>query len=255
MQNLADIVYLVGDEDDKWPMIKDTSNFFIQKFNQMNYLTVGMDRFPYPDYLINSKIVSNWHCISLSNSENERQNNERFRTIINLCNNYEEYSGNDDKIKFGTEQFIDYDCTHLYEFDASNNRQKFHELINTLSSLEVVRIDSSGNERWVINEIFEAGFLPSLMYVRFGETPEKNVLNRNLIGHLRMIGYSILYIYEDKYLFYFTDKSVYNLFNVNELGFKNPFITNIIGVVTDEFKKWNENKTEGFSVKLTNFYK
>ena len=65
-QNLSELLYLVGCEDDKWPMLKDNSNFFMKKFGQMNYLTVGMDKFPYPDYLINSKIVSNWHIISLS---------------------------------------------------------------------------------------------------------------------------------------------------------------------------------------------
>lgn len=253
-QNLSELLYLVGCEDDKWPMLKDNSNFFMKKFGQMNYLTVGMDKFPYPDYLINSKIVSNWHIISLSDSENEKKNCDTFKIIRNLTTAYEDYSGENQDIHFGMNQFIDYDTTFLHE-SSDNFRSNFSEIISKLDSLEIVRIDSSGNERWILNEIFESGFLPSIMYIKFSQSPEHNLLTRNLIGNMRMLGYAVLYIYEDKYVFYYTGNNSYDLFNVNECTIQNPYTGQIIKSTLDAYKKWEENKTTGMNIKFKKFYK
>lgn len=257
-QNLADILYLVGHEDDKWPMLKESSNFFMKKFSKMNYLTVGMERFPHSDFLINSKIVSNWHIVSLSNSENDASNCDTFKTIKSLATVYEDYSGENPNVHFGMEQFIDYDTTTLHEFQKDplhSNRNDFIKVVRNLESLEVVRIDSSGNERWILNEIFEAGFFPSMIYVRFSESPETNVLTRNMIGNMRMMGYALLYIYENKYVFYYTGDSSYDLFNVNECTMQNPYTGKIIKTTLDAYKEWNENKTPGFNIKINKYYK
>ena len=255
--NLNDIVYLVGDETDKWPMLKDSSNFFMNKFNTMNYITVGLTNFPYSDFLINSKIVSNWHVVALDTSGALQDNSEnimKFQTIEKLNREYLEYEGEDTQIQFGTQQFIDYDTTKLHRFDEGNMRHQFADFLNTLESIEVARIDCPEQERWILSTIFDTGFLPSVMYIRFKENPGNCLLTRNTIGNLRMLGYALLYIHEDKYLFYYTNQSSYDLFNVSELGMQNPFVQKCIKSTLDALQTRDETKENGLSIKIKKFY-
>ena len=201
----------------------------------MNYLTVGLERFPYPDYLINSKIVSNWHVVAIDSSESEVQsmaNIDKMKQIEELSRNYSNYEGDDREIAFGVDQFIDYDTTKMHHLKSDNSIQGFTQLVNDLQSLEVVRTDSSGNERWIISTILEAGFLPSLMYIRISADPATCILTRNMIGNLRMLGYSVLYCYEGKYVFYYTNQSAYDLFDVTEVSMQNPLIAKVIKTTT-----------------------
>lgn len=270
--NINDLVHLVGDEMDKWPMMKDTSNFFINKFNSMNYLTVGLEKFPYQDFLVNSKIISNWHIIALDSSDNILNNStniDKIKTIEKLSREFAEYNGEDKDIYFGMEQFIDYDITKVYHIAKENLRQDTANLIENMESVEILRIDSPGNERWVLSTVFDAGFLPSVLYIRFIDSPEKCVLTRNTIGHLRMLGYGLLYVHEDKYIFYFTNNSSYDLFNVCEISLQNPLINKCIKHTIDTYKETlskntlneakNENRedtniTPVLLIKLNKFY-
>jgi hypothetical protein len=263
--NLSELVYLVGDEQEKWPMLKDSSNFFLNKFSTMNYITVGLQNFPYPDFLINSKIVSNWHMVVLDTSETRVDNSEnisKIQTIEKLSREYTDYEGEDRQIYFGTQQFIDYDTTKLRRLTETTMRDDFVNLLNGLESLEVARIDCSGQERWVLSAILDAGFLPSILNVRLRD-PSKCQLTRNTIGHLRMLGYAVLYVHEDKYLFYFTNNSSYDLFDVRETGTQNPLIKKCIKTTVEAFRTMEELREKetaatatatGLSVQLKKFY-
>lgn len=264
--NISDLLYLVGDENDKWPMIKDSSNFFLSKFNFMNYLTVGLDNFPFSDYLINSKIVSDWHIVSLNTNENEKVNYECIDTIKKVSESNEDYQGDNTNVQFGLKQFIDYDTVYLNTLQSDTNRNSFRNILKKLDSLEIVKIDSDDNERWVLNEIFEAGFLPSLLYVRFKKSPSENLQTRYTIGHLRMLGYGLLYVHENKYAFYFTGNTVYDCFNVEEQNLHNPLVNSVIKTTVAEFQRLAEEESKpdssdskpsiksGLNVRLKKFY-
>jgi len=240
--NIANLVQLMGHESDVWPIPKDTQQMFVEKFSYMNFLTIGLDYFPYPDFLINSKIISKWSIISLKSDESDK-NLELLKTIRHHSQNYIDYSGNSEEINFGINQFIDYDDTKIFELDQATSRNNFVEILKNMDSLEIVKINSLGNELWILSSILECGFLPSTLLVRFSNSPDNCLKTRNFIGNLRMLGYAVLYNIENdnKYLFYYTNVSAYDQFKVDELTTQNPFTKTVINTTINSYKKFIED--------------
>lgn len=247
--NVADIVALFGPENDKWPLIYDNS-FFNNKFMNMNFLSVGLDTEPYSDLYINSKIVSKVKFINLTGSDTENAVTKKLQEVSSLSAKYEEYKGEDEFIRFGNNQFVDWDEVKILNFNPNNNRNELYNLIKNLESLEILKVNSEENVFWVLNTVIECGFLPSVIYARFPVNESHRILTNAFIGHLRNLGYSLLCNADGKCLLYLGEPLVYGYANCSEASSRNPLIETIIKTTVESYKAHAENPKTSLCIRF-----
>ena len=252
--NVADVVALFGPESDKWPIIYDNS-FFINKFMNMNYLSVGLDTEPYLDMYVNSKIISNAKFINVTGSENENLVMKKMEKIRELARSFEEYRGDDEFTSFGNSQFVDWDDFKLINLNPETNRNELYNIVKNLESLEILKINSHENIFWILNTVIECGFLPSLIYAKFPMDDSHNILTNAFIGNLRNLGYSLLCNFEGKCLLYLGEPLVYTYADCTEASSRNPLVETIIKTSIDSYKQFLENPKNRFSVRFRPFKK
>jgi hypothetical protein len=247
--NVADVVALFGPQNDKWPLIYDNS-FFNSKFMNMNYLSVGLDTEPFSDLYINSKIVSKVKFINLTGSDTENMVTRKLEEIGSISSRYEEYKGEDEFMKFGNNQFLDWDDVSILNLNPDNNRNEFYNIVKELESLEILKVNSEKNVFWVLNTVVECGFLPSVIYARFPVNESHKILTNAFIGHLRNMGYSLLCNVDGKCLLYLGEPLVYGYADCTEASSRNPLVETIIKTTVESYKAHAENPGSSFCIRF-----
>ena len=89
---------------------------------------------------------------------------------------------------------------------------------------DIVKVDFPGLERFVLNNLMEYGMRPSLVLVRWENSPDKEQTIRAAAATLVNHGYSFIGRVDDKYLYHYNDKPFYNLSSYSVPSQKNPMI-------------------------------
>lgn len=100
--------------------------------------------------------------------------------------------------------------------------------ITTNSYYDIVKIDSPGQERFILNNLYEYGMRPSLVMVRWENDPDKDPIVRAAAATLVNHGYSFLAKVDNKYLYHYNDKPFYNLCSYSKPNQKNPMIESAV---------------------------
>lgn len=252
--NISELVALFGPEKDKWPLVYDNS-FFSHKFLDMNLLSVGLDTEPYSDIYIASKIISKINFVNLTGSDEENKTMAKLQELKNLAQKYEEYSGDDEFVKFGNEQFIDWDDVSLVNLNVEKNRNELHNILKNMSSLEILKVNSVENVFWILSTVIENGVLPSLIYAKFPTSESHEILTNAFIGHLRNMGYSLLCNHEGKCLLYYGEPLVYSYTDCTKQSSRNPLIESIITTTISAYKTYLENPQNKLRIQFKTFKK
>jgi hypothetical protein len=100
--------------------------------------------------------------------------------------------------------------------------------ITTNSYYDIVKIDYPGQERFILNNLYEYGMRPSLVMVRWENDPDKDPIIRAAAATLVNHGYSFLAKVDNKYLYHYNDKPFYNLCSYSKPNQKNPMIESAV---------------------------
>ena len=112
---------------------------------------------------------------------------------------------------------------------------------------DIVKVDFPGLERFVLNNLMEYGMRPSIVFVRWENSPDKEQTIRAAAATLVNHGYSFIGRVDNKYLYHYNDKPFYNLSSYSVPSQKNPMIESAMS-----FAKLAIHKNLGRVLGLTN---
>ena len=95
-------------------------------------------------------------------------------------------------------------------------------LVNSYT--DIVKIDSPGTERFVLNNLMEYGLRPALIFVRWEHNPDEDLRLHAAAATLVNHGYSLVGRVGEKYLYHYNDKAFYNLSKYSVPSEKNPMV-------------------------------
>ena len=101
--------------------------------------------------------------------------------------------------------------------------------LKRLERIDICKIDTTREEaRNAVFKILDGGFRPSLFMIRFEDSSDTHVPTQLTAGHLQNVGYILMGVHEDKYLYYFTNDCMYDYCSWDEPALKNPLMEAII---------------------------
>lgn len=106
----------------------------------------------------------------------------------------------------------------------------------------VCRIELYGEEIAVVNSLLSSKYRPSLLYIRWSESPDESQQHCETAGHLQTSGYRLFSINTAGFFMYqYTGQDVYSCCSWTQPSLSHPFIS----MMRDEVSKNIPSKTEG----------
>jgi hypothetical protein len=109
------------------------------------------------------------------------------------------------------------------------------------------KIAVPNHEIEIINTLLSTQYRPSILYVRWTQSPDESQLHCEAAGHLQTCGYRLLAIYNGYFLYQFTGKDLYSICSWTEPSMNHPFLrimTSEVSGALEELTKQTEKKTE-----------
>ena len=183
--------YLLGDKEDQWPFMRNINGFFQKKADAVVYASFGHVDMSV-DASIFEKTGGRWAMFGEALAEG-------------IC---KELASEDSP----------------YMVDASNILVGQHDMMRRLPKIDICKLDAKDANRMILFDIMDAGYRPSLILVRFTESPDAHVPTQLAAGHLQNCGYALMGVHEDKYLYYFVDNCLYDYCSWVQPGIENPLV-------------------------------
>ena len=257
----------------QWPILKDMWSFFSGNAGNIQILSVTSNNDVIPDLKLAEKVggkltvcvpsdnaVSFWEDVKVVLKERSKSallsKNEAYPAIAKcwvLSNRLSVnkgipcmYSGTVD-LPVAPEPVVDESASQTQTPTTyTTNLVKIDDIV-TNYYFDIVKVDFPGLERFVLNNLMEYGMRPSLVFVRWENSPDKEQTIRAAAATLVNHGYSFIGRVDDKYLYHYNDKPFYNLSSYSVPSQKNPMIESAMS-----FAKLAIHKNLGRVLGLTN---
>lgn len=114
------------------------------------------------------------------------------------------------------------------------------KLKDSIKRIDLLKIDTTlsapGMEIPILNCVISAGYRPSVILVKWSVMPDLDLSITTAAGHLQCSGYSLLNVFEDKFLYYFNDDNLYEICSWEQQAPINPIAQEIIKGISSSMK-------------------
>ena len=131
--------------------------------------------------------------------------------------------------------------TKMSSWETLLNKAK--ALRNTASSstaephFALCKIELSGEEIPILSSLLATNFRPSLLYLRWSESPDESQAHCEAAGHLQSSGYRLISINENGFfLYHYTAQDIYSCCSWTKISMGHPFVNLMKEQVTDTLK-------------------
>lgn len=101
--------------------------------------------------------------------------------------------------------------------------------------LDILKVDLAqkyaGLERPLLISLLHAGFRPFIIMVRWTDLPTTNLATAHTAGFLQMAGYSLVARLGSAFLYYYTDRDLFQICSWEEPMLQNPLVAEILQAV------------------------
>lgn len=206
---------LIG-TNDKWPHI---SNMEVYKQKHVNFVSIGKGDSEnlHSDFDLCNKISGNYYFFSETSESKKYMDSIRdFLSAPNISYNKEML----EKLNYNF-----FNKNTICSLEISN----LDDFLHTMDQIDICKLDLNDeyHSRLTLYKLLDRGFRPSILYIRCKEVPETYAPTRLCVGHLQNCGYSLMSIHENKYIYYYTDKCLYDTIYWENPSLDNPLETTI----------------------------
>ena len=83
-------------------------------------------------------------------------------------------------------------------------------------------------ERYFLYAMIDAGFRPGLVLVSYNLKPDSDLSTTQVAAHLQNVGYNLLKIEDNKFLYIFNNDNIYEIASFENTTVKNPLVNEIL---------------------------
>lgn len=204
-------VSVIGEGEHAWITMKNLPGFFSKKIDGCNFVSIGTN----PQSIsVDAEIIESigGYLHFIPTSSNEKQLMNDFKSILDGNTNISH------DLELISNRMIDTEYIKIHEIDNS-----FYS-IRDIEHIDICKIDSDKYGKSAVFNIFDAGFRPSILMIRFKLSPDEDTSTQITAGHIQNMGYILLGKYHTTYLYYFVDDCLYDYCKWSEPKHKNPLM-------------------------------
>lgn len=235
---------LIGNQDDRFPMLEGVWDFFSSKGTKTIFVSVGSSSSPLPELDLAETLGCPIHVFEPRSSTQQQW--EETKHLLKSRKPTEETSlfAKDAIKKWVLPRNIHIDGTLPFMYDGelviegekfltSSVRQKVEEISERLgftkeeAHIDFLKVDVPKKEDLILSAVIKARFRPSLLLVRWSHLPDEDMNTMLMAAHLQTLGYRLLAKEDSKFLYYYTDTNYYESCSWQVIGSTNPLIAEI----------------------------
>ena len=109
---------------------------------------------------------------------------------------------------------------------------------NQLEQIDFLKMEGiNENEKMILYSLFDAGYRPSLLLIRWSADPDASVPSMLAAGHLQNVGYRLLSEQNGYFLYLFTDVCMYDTCSWRDTKTQNPMIEYFLKLGSNDSSK------------------
>jgi hypothetical protein len=229
------------------PMIEKLWDFYSSKGNKTVFLNVGTSSSPLAELEIVESLGCPLHVIEPSSAKRELWNKvvEILKTRKNTDETSCDFTSNvsmkwvlgKNVVVHNTLPYFTNGSVHLE--DETVETVEFSSFVKSVCksmnlSEDNTRVDlvnlqvNSSFERLFLYTLIESGFRPGLILVTYNSKPDSDLLSTQAAAHLQNVGYQLIVKEDNKFLYLFNDKNIYEITSYENTSVDNPLMFEIL---------------------------
>lgn len=227
-------VKLIGNETEKWPMINDLWDFYNKKGIKTVFFSVGNTTSAYTDL----DIAETLGCpINLFGSTDETmQKWEEVKQVL------KSRKRPDTAVPFSegaeTKWVLPKNIRFYPDVPSFNTFQTAVQTVTSAMNITEQRIDilkvtlGSGAEKALIYSLMDSPYRPGLLLLQWSSMPDTDLPTTLCAGHLQTCGYTLMAHKEDKFLYHYNDRCMYEICSWETNKVENPMVSEIVSATS-----------------------
>jgi hypothetical protein len=226
------IEYIPIDTDEHFPVLKNLWEFFASKGNKTVFVSLGNSKSPLVDLHFSESLGCKIHLIC-ETKENEEKWNEvkevlKTRKVLETTSNFAKLAVK----KWVLPQNILLSSNPLHFSSVKQSISSLCSALGVEERIDILKIDTSTTKlAESLYGILHFGYRPGIILVHWETSPDSTLETTLLAGHLQNLGYGLVAKSGNNYLYYFTDKNVYEMCSWETNEVPNPLVAKILETV------------------------
>lgn len=229
------------------PMIEKLWDFYSSKGNKTVFLNVGTSSSPLAELDIVESLGCPLHVLEPSSIKRNMWNKvveilksrkETDETKCDFTSNVSmKWVLGKNVIVHSKLPYFTNGSVHLE--DETIETEEFSSFVRSLCrsmnlSEENTRVDlvnlqmNSSFERLFLYSLIESGFRPGLLLVSYNSKPDSDLLTTQVAAHLQNVGYQLIIKEDNKFLYLYNDKNLYEITSYENTNVDNPLMFEIL---------------------------
>jgi hypothetical protein len=227
-------VKLIGNDTEKWPMINELWDFYNKKGIKTVFFSVGNTSSAYVDLEVAETLgcpINLFGC-----SDETMQKWEEVKQILKSRKRPDTAALFSEGAE--TKWVLPKNIRFYPDVPSFNTFQTAVQQVISSMNLTEERIDvlkvalGNGAEKAFVYALMDSPYRPGLLLVQWSLMPDTDLPTTLCAGHLQTCGYTLMANKEDKFLYHYNDRCMYEICSWETNKTENPMISEVVAATT-----------------------
>jgi hypothetical protein len=222
-------------ESENFPVFRNLWDFFAAKGSKTNFVSIGSSCSP----MVELHFSENLGCKLYIFDENE-ETCQKWNEVKEVLKTRKPTETTSEFAKPSLRKWV------LPQNIVVNNQvPTFGTMKSVISGLnendriDVLKVDCPGHKNAeVLYGILHYGYRPGILMIHWESSPDSTLETSLVAGHLQNMGYGLVNKWKNNYLYYFTDKNLYEMCSWESTESPNPLLSKLF----ESFQMKNQTK-------------
>jgi hypothetical protein len=222
-------------DSENFPVFRNLWDFFAAKGNKTNFVSFGTSCSP----MVELHFSENLGC-KLYIFDNKKDNCEKWNEVKEILKTRKTNDTTSEFAKPAIRKWvIPHNIVIQSQLPTFGNFKSVIAGLNENDRIDVLKIDCSGETTAeLLYSMINNGYRPGILMIHWDSSPDSTLESTLLAGHLQNLGYGLVSKWKNNYLYYFTDKNLYEMCTWETSEVQNPLVSKLF----ESFQMKNQTK-------------
>jgi hypothetical protein len=232
MENIVDLLDI--NETEKFPVPKHLWEFFAAKKTNTVFLSIGSGSSPMVELHISENLGCKIHIFD--DSQDAKKNWTAVGEMLTSRKSNEttpEFAKSASKKWVLPRNLFYYGYIPHFQSSEEGIQKTVKSICSELNEerIDILKLDCIDRTCGTLYSILSSGYRPGVVMICWEPTPDSSLQNTLLAGHLQTCGYGLVAKYKNNFLYYFTDRGLYDTVSWETNVVENPLVNGILDSV------------------------
>ena len=229
MEHIVDLLNI--NDTEKFPVPKNLWEFFSAKKTNTIFLSLGTSSTPMVELHVSENLGCKIHIFD--DSEESKKN---WAAVSEMLTTRKSNDTTPEFAKCASKKWVlprnlfYHNYIPHFQISEEGIQKTIKSICSNLNEerIDILKLDTIERTCGSLYAILSNGYRPGIVMIHWDPSPDSSLQNTLLAGHLQTCGYGLVAKYENNYLYYFTDRGLYDTVSWETNAVENPLVNGIL---------------------------